>query len=529
MEGFFAGLDVSTQSCKLVVIDVEAGATVHVDAVNYDEDMPQYGTRDGTIQGLDVGVSESDPHMWIEAVEMLLTRLVAAPAVDQRRIRGLAVSGQQHGLVALDRDGALARPNAKLWNDFSTAAECQLLTERVGGKDRMIAEVGNTQRTGYTASKILHMLLHEPECYAAATTLFLVHNYINWYLTGGPDGGVAVMEPGDTSGMALWNPATGAWSQAVLDAIDPELPGKLPPVEPSDRNIGVIAPTIADRYGLSRDCAIDTGSGDNMYGAIGTGNFVPGIVTISLGTSGTAYTFLREGYVDPEGEIAAFCDSTGNHLPLLCVSNMANGYNAVLNRFNMGHEDFDAVIGRTEVGNSGRLLIPWYTGERTPDLPNAAPICFGFGMDDFEKERLSRAVLEGHVLNLWGGFRRLPVQPQAIHLTGGLARSPSWRQVIADMFEAETVPVEGEGAALGAAIHAAWVWAKEREDVTLPEVADPFVVLRGEKTTRPIAGNVEVYGVVKRLYRALSERARGIETDEDPFELHSVLRGHSAG
>jgi xylulokinase len=526
MEGLFAGLDVSTQSCKLVVIDLAERATVHVDAVNYDEDLPQYGTRDGAVQGLGAGVSESDPTMWIEAIELLLSRLAAAPNIDQRRIQALAVSGQQHGLVALDHDGNLARPRAKLWNDFSTAEECKLLTERVGGTERMIAEVGNTQRTGYTAPKILHMLRCEPECYAKATTLFLVHNYVNWYLTGGANDGVAVMEPGDTSGMALWNPVKGAWSQSVLEAIDPELSRKLPPVEPSDRAIGTIAPGLAYAYGLSETCAIDAGSGDNMYGAIGTGNFVPGIVTISLGTSGTAYTYLPEPYVDPEGEIASFCDSTGHYLPLLCVSNMANGYNAVLQRFDMGHEEFDAVIDRTDAGNGGRLLIPWYTGERTPDLPNAAPLYFGFGIEDLEQERLSRAVLEGHVLNLWSGFRRLPVKPEAIHLTGGLSRSPSWRQMIADVFEADTVPVEGEGAALGAAVHAAWVWTMGRgRAVSLAEVAEPFVVLDVARRTRPIARNVEIYRIQKRLYRAVSDRVRGIGTSEDPFELRAALSG----
>jgi len=530
VEGLFAGLDVSTQSCKLVVIDLAEGATVHVDAVNYDEDLAPYGTRDGAVQGLDAGASESDPNMWIEAVELLLKRLEAASHIDKSRIKGVSVSGQQHGLVALDADGNLARPRAKLWNDFSTAAECDLLTERVGGKERMIAEVGNTQRTGYTAPKIFHMLRHEPECYARATTLFLVHNYINWYLTGGSSGGVAVMEPGDTSGMALWSPVTAAWSQPVLDAIDSQLCNKLPPVEPSDRSIGVIAPELAKTYGLSQQCVIDAGSGDNMYGAIGTGNFVPGIVTVSLGTSGTAYTFLQEPYVDPEGEIAAFCDSTGNNLPLLCVSNMANGYNAVLQRFEMTHEDFDAVINCTHAGNGGRLLIPWYTGERTPDLPNAAPLYFGFGMDDFGKEQLSRAVLEGHVLNLWSGFRRLPVHPEAIHLTGGLSRSPSWCQMIADVFEAKTVPVEGEGAALGAAIHAAWVWAKEQgSPVSLAELAEPFVVLDAARSKEPITANVEIYRMLKRLYLALSDRTRGIDTDEDPFQLRTNLSALSPG
>ncbi|MGD2135506.1 MAG: FGGY family carbohydrate kinase, partial [Gemmatimonadales bacterium] len=259
MEGLFAGLDVSTQSCKLVVIDLRAREVVHVDAVEYDADLPHYGTRAGTIEGLGPGVSESDPRMWTEAVELLLERLKQAPEVAQDHIRCLSVSGQQHGLVALAADGSLAYPRSKLWNDFSTAEECDLLTERVGGVERMLAQVGNTQRTGYTAPKILHMLRHEPECYARATTLFLVHNYVNWHLTGGARGGVAVMEPGDTSGTALWNPVTRAWSTTVLEAIDPGLEQKLPPVRPSDQTIGSIAPELAAKFGLSTECRIGAG------------------------------------------------------------------------------------------------------------------------------------------------------------------------------------------------------------------------------------------------------------------------------
>lgn len=496
---------------------------MHVDSVNYDADLPHFDTREGVIQGLGEGASESDPEMWVEAVGMLLQRMKGARHVHQRQIRCISVSGQQHGLVALDSTGNLTRPYSKLWNDFSTSEECRLLTERVGGVGRMIEEVGNTQRTGYTAPKILHMRRNGPGCYAETATLFLVHNFINWYLTGGPRGGIAVMEPGDTSGMALWDPIARDWSEAVVEAIDPALYSKLPRVEPSDRTIGTVAPHIAASFGLSPECAIGAGSGDNMYGAIGTGNFAPGVVTISLGTSGTAYTFMKQPYVDPTGEIACFCDSTGNYLSLLCVSNMANGYDAVLEAFGVTHAEFDAVVEQTAPGNDGRVLIPWYVGERTPDVPNAAPIYFGFGAEDFSKEQLSRAVLEGHVLNLYNGFRRLPVEADIIHLTGGLSRSPVWCQMIADVFEVETVAVEGEGAALGAAIHAAWVWLKENDrEIALAEVAEPFVILDEATRMRPIVKNVPIYRVQKRLFRALADRARGLES-EDPFELRAEL------
>ncbi|MCP5064579.1 MAG: hypothetical protein GY936_19250 [Ignavibacteriae bacterium] len=408
MENLFAGIDSSTQGTKLVVIDFDQKKIVYTDSVNYDKDLPQYQTQNGVIKTNQLGVSESDPKMWIEAIEILFERLEQSE-VQQSKIKSVSVSGQQHGLVCLDAEGKLTRSSSKLWNDFSTQKECDLLTEAVGGLENMIAEVGNSQLPGYTASKIYHFARHEPEAFSKTATLFLVHNYINWYLTGGENGGVRTMESGDASGMALWNPKSKEWSDKVLNTISPELSNKLPKVKSSDESIGFISEKIANNFGLDHNCTIDAGSGDNMYGAIGTGNVEEGIVTISLGTSGTAYTFMKKAFIDPLGEIAAFCDSTNNYLPLVCVSNLANGYNEILTQYNITHTEFNKSIENTNHGNEGRIIIPWYEGERTPDVPLAAPIYFGFALKDFTKEILSRAVVEGHILNLQSGFERMPV------------------------------------------------------------------------------------------------------------------------
>lgn len=519
----FAGIDCSTQSCKLVLIDLDQSSVIYADSVNYDKDLPQYHTANGVIQGLAEGVSESDPQMWLDALEMLFTRLKRS-SIPLASIKAISVSGQQHGLVCLDAAGNLSRPRSKLWNDFSTAEECELLTRAVGGAENMIEEVGNTQRTGYTAAKIYHLLRHEPDAFKATNTFFLVHNFVNWYLTGGKDGGVRVMEPGDTSGMALWHPARKTWSQKVLTAISPALAQKLPPVLPSDQFIGKISPTLVSKYGFDPECQIDAGCGDNMYGAVGTGNVLPGIVTISLGTSGTAYTFMEQAFIDPLGEIAAFCDSTGHYLPLLCVSNLANGYNTVLQQFHLSHEDFAEVVKTVPAGCGGRLLIPWYAGERTPDVPLAAPLYFGFGLDDFRKDYLCRAVLEGHILNLYDGFQRMPVTAREIRLTGGLSQSEVWCQTIADIFEIDVVPVEGEGAALGAALHAAWVYLKAVDHQTrLSAIVTPFVQLQEARRKHGIPQHMARYRIVKQLFHALSCRVRGQQAAADPFELRSQL------
>jgi len=518
----FAGLDVSTQSCKLVIINLNK-EVVYTDTVNYDNDLPHYHTKNGVVQGLGEGVSESDPNMWIEAVELLFQRLKDSE-IPQEEIMGISVSGQQHGLVALDEAGNLTRPRSKLWNDFSTTEECELLTEAVGGKSQMIKEVGNSQRTGYTASKIFNLFRHERELYEKTKTFFLVHNYINWFLTGGKNGGVRIMEPGDTSGMALWHTGTGLWSEKVIHAISPDLADKLPPISPSQRSIGTISPELVQKFGFSPKCKIDAGSGDNMYGAIGTGNITCGIVTVSLGTSGTIYSFVDTVFIDPTGEIAAFRDSTGYYLALLCVSNLANGYNEILRQFQLNHDDFNQIIKLTQPGNNGRALIPWYMGERTPDVPFAAPLYFGFALSDFSKEVLCRAVLEGHILNLYDGFQRMDIKPQEIRLTGGLSQSEAWRQVIADVFEADTVPVEGEGAALGAALHAAWVVLRESgQNRPLRELINPYIKLREDQRQHPIPENVEKYRLLKQEFHALSARIRGLETSDDPFKLRYQL------
>ena len=522
MEQLFAGIDSSTQGTKLLILNIETREVIYTDSVNYDKDLPRYKTKNGVIQTDEPGVSESNPNMWIDALHMLFERL-SSSELQQEKIKCISVSGQQHGLVTLDKEGNLTRPTSKLWNDFSTQEECDILTDKTGGIDAMIDQVGNSQRTGYTAAKIFHMARHEPRAFAETCTCFLVHNYINWFLTGGCKGGVRIMEPGDVSGMALWHPETRTWSQKVMNIISPELSKKLPPLKRSDASIGNISNALSKQYGFDPLCKIDAGCGDNMYGAIGTGNVTEGIVTISLGTSGTAYTCLKEAFIDPKGEIAAFCDSTGNHLPLLCVSNLANGYNQILEQYSLSHEEFIHKVDDIPAGNKGRVLIPWYMGERTPDMPNATPVYFGFALDDFQPEILCRAVLEGHILNLFEGFRDMPVQPQEIRLTGGLSQSRAWVQTIADIFETETVPVEGEGAALGAALHAAWVWKKEAgETVKLDDLVRPFVKLREDRRCKLNPEHLPVYKKQKQVFSALSKRIRGVSAD-DPFALFKSM------
>ena len=518
MENLFAGLDVSTQGQKIVVLDIQENSIVYSDSLNYDRDLPKYDTINGVIKNKEVGVSESEPKMWIEAIHMLFQRMKNSLDIISF-IKSISISGQQHGLVAINDKGELTKPTSKLWNDFSTYKECEYLTEKIGGIDRMIAEISNNQRPGYTASKIFHMYKNERKFFDDTHFFLLVHNYINWYLTGGE----IKMEDGDASGTGLWDPVEKVWSKNLINIISDDLASKLPNVSSPTNSIGYISNSLANQYGFDLECRIDAGSGDNMYSALGTGNIEPGTVTISLGTSGTAFTVLEKPYVDSDGEIACFCDSTGKYLPLLCISNMAGGYNSFLKENNLSHSDFETLLTHSQPGNNGNIIIPWYGGERTPDIPDACPLYFGYRYEDMNKESIARGLIEGHVLNLFSGFSKMPVKPHIIHLTGGLSKSKSWCQMIADIFNCETAPVNGEGAALGAALHAAWVWKNENGFIcNLSELVNPFITFEEELRSFPDKNNEDVYQNLKLLFNSLSKRIRGLD-GPDPFKLRKDL------
>ncbi len=491
----YLGFDLSTQGAKLVVLSLPEHRIVWSSALNFDRDLPHYHTHEGRRRHEDPRVSEADPLMWIEAVERLLSAF-AQSGLDGQRVRALSVSGQQHGLVCLDAEGQLTRPLAKLWNDTSTDRECAELHAALGGEAAMFEAVGMVQRPGYTASKILHFKKEDPIAFARTRSFLLVHNYINRFLIGG----VEAMEAGDASGMALMDGFQKQWHPQVCAAIDATLLERLPPIKPASEAIGRIDPSLADRYGISASALIAAGSGDNMMGAIGTGNVRPGVITVSLGTSGTAYAYQQEAHLPIDSSVAGFHDATGHYLPLVCVANMANGYQQCLEEFQWNHTDFERALANTTPGT--KIFVPWLMGERTPDLPHAAGTYFGFHkLADFRPEVLARAVLEGHVLHLHQAFEKLGAKAQRLHLTGGLSRSRALSQMIADIFACEVLIVEGEGAAIGAALHAAWTDGAGN----IEELCDRTLRLDEAVCLKPREDYVAVYTKSKELYRELTE------------------------
>lgn len=501
---YAVGIDSGTQGTKVLIIDFKGrvrgrGAAPH-----------------RPVAGLKPGESEQDPRVWMDALQKALTKALAAARINPGKIASLGVSGQQHGFVALDEKARPIRP-AKLWNDTSTIAETEFISKALGGKKGVIEKLGISLAVGFTASKILWLKRNEPEHFRRLKTVLLPHNYINFRLTG-----KAAMEYGDASGTGLMDIRRRVWSREVLAVIDPSLEEKLPVLRHPEESVGTLKQDLARLFGMKK-VLVSSGGGDNMMGAIGTGNVLPGMGTLSLGTSGTAYAYSYEPFVDPDGEIAAFCDSTGGWLPLLCTMNVTNTTELFKSIHGLSNKELEALASRAPVGADGLIFLPFIDGERVPVLPFSSAVFFGLDKRTFNAAHLARSIMEGTILNLGYGISRmgsLGLRPDVIRATGGGAKSPLWLQIAADVFKTPVVPlVEQEAAAFGAALQS--IWCLEKEKGRGADIA--AVVAERVKTQKRV---IEPQKKNSSLYDALQERFNSLwKTLTGEFRTHREMTG----
>jgi len=505
MRTLLLGIDSGTQSTKVLVVDAREGKVIASAAQEYD-----------LIPDLPPGAKEQHPHTWRDATASAIRRALRQARAVGTDIKAIGVSGQQHGFVPLDKAGEVIRP-AKLWCDTATAAECDEIMEKLGGQKKTIKALGNAVLPGFTASKILWLKKHEPKNFQRLATVLLPHDYLNFWLTG-----ERVMEYGDASGTALLDVRRRKWATAVLEAIDSDLAGKLPPLITSDQPAGKLQISTAKQLDLVPGTLVSAGGGDNMMGAIGTGNTRPGVITASFGTSGTIYACADNPVIDPEGEIAAFCDSTNQWLPLLCTMNVTVATEMVREDFNWTHEKFAAESSRVPAGCNGLMLLPYFEGERTPNVPDGTGVWFGVNNKTFNAAHFARASMEGVTLGMNYGLRRLAelgVRPIQIRATGGGSRSRAWRQIMADIFNAQVVTLKvSEGAAYGAALQALWCWRRQQgEKIAMCELTDRFVEVNEKEMAEPNPENVAIYRELQDLQDEMSKSLRGV------FKKHRQL------
>lgn len=478
----FIGIDSGTQGTKAVLFSEKQKKIIAQSYAEYPLMENEHGGR------------EQDPDLWITACKKIIPSLLSAKDIPSDSIKGIGVSGQQHGMVPLDETGNVIRP-AKLWCDTQTTPQCRKITTGLGGDDQVVQHTGNRMAEGFTAPKVLWMKENEPENYEKLATILLPHDYINYWLTGEKK-----TDYGDASGTAYFDVAERKWSLAVLNTIDDS--GKLihclPELMEAESPCGFLKKEVAGLLGLSTEVLVSSGGGDNMMAAIGTGNVEPGVVTASLGTSGTVYAFSKNPVVDQTGEMASFCSSTGGWLPLICTMNVTVATELTRNLFNFSIQDMNRHATAADPGSQGIILLPYFNGERTPPLPGGSGTFTGLTPMNMTPQNICRSAMEGPVMGLRYGINILKnceIRPKEIRLTGGGAKSALWRHMAADVFNCPVIsPAAEEAGALGAALQALWCWYNEKKETTaIQSVTRRFVKLDPDTLCEPDQKNVKIY------------------------------------
>jgi xylulokinase len=468
----YLGLDASTQSLTALLIDVDTGAICANYNVVFGERLPQYRSPKGFLLNDDPRVVHSDPLMWVEALELLFDDLVKS-GVDLVSVRGISGAGQQHGSVYLARSfdeigswspdrplrdqvaPLLSRRTAPIWIDSSTSVECAEITAAAGGEDQVVALSGSRAIERFTGPQIRKFFKESPADWARTGEIHLVSSFMASLLTASS----ASIDLGDGAGMNLLNLGVGSWSSALLDATAPGLGARLRSPVPSSTRVGVLDAYFVKKYGFSPDTPVIAFTGDNPSSLIGMGASRPGTAVISLGTSDTVFAAMATPRTDERGYGHVFGNPAGGFMALACFSNGSLAREAIANRFGLGWEAFtDAILTRTQPGNAGNLLLPYFVPEITPRLP--APALRWFGSESFmnggDPAASARAVVEAQALNLRFFSRWIGENFDPILVTGGASRNRGILRVLADVFQATVVPLQvSNSSALGAALRAA--------------------------------------------------------------------------
>ncbi|MFP5372983.1 MAG: xylulokinase [Actinomycetes bacterium] len=428
-----AGIDSSTQACKVVVRDADTGRLV----------------REG--QAPHPPGTEVAPAAWEDA---LRTALTAAGGLDD--VAGIAVGGQQHGMVCLDADGAVVRP-ALLWNDTRSAGAAADLIEELGGgeagRTAWADAVGLVPVASFTVTKLRWLAEHEPANAARTAAVCLPHDWLTWRLAGSPGLGALVTDRGEASGTGYWSAATGEYRLDLLErglghrAVVPRVLG---PAEPAGSMAG--------------GAQLGPGSGDNAAAALGLAA-EPGDVVCSIGTSGVVSMVSTTPVTDPTGTVAGFADATGHFLPLVAMLNAAQVLDAMTRLLGVDHDELSRLALSAPAGAGGMVLVPHLAGERTPDRPFATGAIHGLTHGTADRAHLARAAIEGLLCGLADGLEAVAVggtPVRRVFLIGGGARSEAVRRLAPAVIGVPVlVPPPSQYVADGAARQAAWVVSGE--------------------------------------------------------------------
>jgi xylulokinase len=469
-----AGVDSSTQSCKVVIRDAVGGTVVRTGRARHPE---------GT---------EVDPEAWWTA---LLEAIRDAGGLED--VTAVSIGGQQHGMVALDGAGQVVRP-ALLWNDTRSAgAALDLIAEF--GADDLARRSGSVPVASYTITKLRWLRDAEPDNAARVAAVALPHDWLTWRLLGygpnevapsGPTLEALATDRSDASGTGYYSSVTGRYDRELLIAAlghDAVLPRVL---QPSD----VAGKTVAGIEGIPAGILVGAGAGDNAGAALGLGAR-EGDVVVSIGTSGTVFAVTDTATSDAAGTVSGFASASGEYLPLIATLNAARILDATARLLDVDHDELGRLALEAPPGADGLVLVPYFEGERTPNLPDATATLSGMTLATTTRPHLARAAVEGMLCALADGLAAVQGQgvvAERLLLVGGAAQNPAVATIAAQVFgEKIVVPAPGEYVAAGAAVQAAWAATGSRPDWPIDVVAEP------ESDHRP---------VILAAYRAAASR-----------------------
>lgn len=461
------GIDVSTTATKAILVD-GGGSVAGIGSAEYATSVPRPLW------------SEQDPALWWDGAVAAIGRALEAAAVPGDAVAAVGLTGQMHGSVLLDAADRPLRP-AILWNDQRTAAECDEIRRRVGA-ERLIEVTGNDALTGFTAPKLLWVRANEPETWSRVAHVLLPKDFVRLQLTGDH-----AVDKADGAGTLLFDLAARDWSDEVLAALEIE-PGLLPSTHEGPEVTGRLTATAAAATGLRAGTPVVAGGGDQAANAVGVGAISPGVVALSLGTSGVLFAATDRPIVEARGRVHAFCHAVPGRWHLMSVMLSAAGslrwYRDTLAP---GVEFADLVGEAADVapGSDGLWFLPYLTGERSPHPDPRARGAFVGLTTGHQRRHLTRSVLEGVAFGLRDGLDLMTEagipQPSVIRGSGGGLASPLWRGILADVLGTPLVGVGTvEGAAYGAALLAmpagglaASVADAVERAVTVTPLADP--------------------------------------------------------
>lgn len=488
---YVIGIDIGTSGCKTLIIDGN-GQVVARAMEEYPLSTPQPGW------------SEQDPKHWWHAVKATIKQSV--DAFDQvGDIKAIGLSGQMHGLVALDKQCHVLRP-AILWNDQRTGRQCQEIHDLAGGVEGLLKLTNNRMLPGYTGGKIIWLRQNEPHLYEKLNFILNPKDYIRYCLTG-----EFATEVSDASGTGLFDVRQRQWSQELLDLL--EIPtALLPRCYESPEISGQLSGEVAAELGLPAGMPVAGGGGDSVIQTTGTGLVEPGILGTTIGTAGIVAMALDKCYDNPDGRLQVFCNNTPDRWHTMGVTLAAGGSLRWVRDMLGGAENevarwlgedvyelFSREAARAQPGSEGLLFLPYLIGERCPyPDPNARGGFIGLTLRH-DRSSILRSVLEGVIFSMRDVARLitdmgLPITQ--IRTSGGGALIDLWRQIHADVFNSEVITVSGsaEGGAYGAALVAGagvGVWGSVEEAVQ---------VVRTETRNDPIAENFEIYNKLFPIY-----------------------------